>query len=219
MACTYDTKSYGETTGTSLTVAHTIGGGSNRLLLVVECNELTTSATTVKYNTVDMTKLYEVTNGMCYSVWYMLEAALPTAGARNIVAAYASSRDCCIIGMSVSDCLQAAPGYTAGSGTGTSATATRTFAAAGSVALAAAMFIEDAVISAAAGETLLDKWPNGSYNIAGASRDDRDAGSQTMTLNTTAGSSAWKSVIVELGPVAAAGSPRSQVIWIPTYTA
>jgi hypothetical protein len=73
-----------------MTLSHTIGGGTNRLLLVgisAECNE-GISVTSVTYNGQPLTKAASVeadtgTVGTA-DLWYLLEADLPVAGAYNV---------------------------------------------------------------------------------------------------------------------------------------
>jgi hypothetical protein len=70
--------------------SHTIGGGSNRILIVGLSSE-TTDWTACTYNGVAMTHLQtEVQSEARIELWYMLEAQLPAAGAYTVLGTNAS---------------------------------------------------------------------------------------------------------------------------------
>lgn len=75
------------TTGTTITGSHTLGSGSNRLVVVgVRCYFRTCSGVT--YNGVAMTAAGATVSSGSHNVrmFYMLEASLPAAGSYNVVA-------------------------------------------------------------------------------------------------------------------------------------
>jgi prepilin-type N-terminal cleavage/methylation domain-containing protein len=87
---TFDNVSSTTSTANPMTLSHTIGGGTNRLLVVgisAECNEGIT-VTSVTYNGQALTKAASVqadtgTVGTA-DLWYLLEAGLPAAGTYNV---------------------------------------------------------------------------------------------------------------------------------------
>ncbi|MBN1793027.1 DUF2341 domain-containing protein [Candidatus Woesearchaeota archaeon] len=103
---------------TTLSWAHTIGGGSNRLLVVGVAAEDATSAQTdvtgVTYNSVAMMPLNEEVTGSSYyenvELWYMLESDLPAAGSHTIQVTIGGNAEDIIGGaVSLSGVAQQAP--------------------------------------------------------------------------------------------------------------
>jgi len=98
-AITFDAVSSGASgAATTLTIAHTIGNGTNRLLVVGVGAEDTVTVgnmvvTGVTYNSVALTKI----DGQTYQnygrieLWYLLEANLPSTGAYNVVVTFTGS--------------------------------------------------------------------------------------------------------------------------------
>ncbi len=96
MALTFDATTTGNTStdvGT-LTYSHTIGSGSNRILIVAVSVESDSANNCivqgVTYNAVAMTQSAQITAfengfGVGSSIWYMDEANLPSAGANDVV--------------------------------------------------------------------------------------------------------------------------------------
>ena len=90
-AITYDNASSSETGSTTLTFSHTIGSGTNRLLVVaaaVEGSLANAEVTSVTYNSIAMTKAIDHAGSgasvMNCELWYMLDAGLPAAGTYNV---------------------------------------------------------------------------------------------------------------------------------------
>lgn len=86
------TNGLGGTSPLSTTVSHTIGGGSNRLVVVAceaRSNAATTLAfTTVTYNGTNMTQaatIPDVGIRNRASIYYLLDSSLPAAGTYNVV--------------------------------------------------------------------------------------------------------------------------------------
>jgi len=132
MAITYDNVSSG--TGSAVspkTVSHTIGSGSNRILVVATQIENTTeiAITGITYNSVAMTKIDHRTSSdtaiMRVELWYILEANLPSTGAYDISVTWASAPAQCIVGgISLAGVAQQAPEASAGNTVGASDTIT-----------------------------------------------------------------------------------------------
>jgi len=79
--------------GSPLTWNHSIGSGSNRLLVVGVTNELYNAVMSVKYNTVSMTEwshyhVYNDTSNPFLTFFYMKEADLPAAGTYEVEVTY-----------------------------------------------------------------------------------------------------------------------------------
>lgn len=109
---TFDTaSSSGNTTGTTGTLAHTIGSGSNRILLVgVLSFQNGTSASGVTYNGTPLTQaaLYNPGGGtgVTLELWYLLN---PAVGTHNIVVTFPTSQTMEIGGASFFGAAQTAP--------------------------------------------------------------------------------------------------------------
>lgn len=202
MAIALDTSAKSAISGASKTLSYTIGSGSNRVLGVWIRTDGTASPTSVVYNSVALTKLYEIseTYGRA-SFWYILESSLPSAGAHNIVINWAASRSGYLIASSFSGVSQAALGYTTAGGTGLTASVTRSFANNDSVAWQHVVFFEDASILPGTGQIELQDTLEGmesNYEVVAS-------GSQTKTA--VGNTSLWRTVLVELSP--ATSSPQT----------
>jgi hypothetical protein len=99
---TYDASSSANNAGvsqTTLTWAHTVGAGANRLLMVGTFNEhagaseAPEAVNSVTYGGVALTKLEDIAYGNYgrETVWYLKEADMPAAGAHNIVVTLAAA--------------------------------------------------------------------------------------------------------------------------------
>ncbi len=122
------------------TVSHTIGSGSNRLLLVlvsIESSALSSSGVT--YNSVAMTSIGTGVDlgGNQVEGYYMLEADLPSTGSYNIVSSISGSYidgGHTVSAISVSGAKQSAPSYeTASASTTTIVSDTITVAETGDI--------------------------------------------------------------------------------------
>lgn len=70
----------------SSTLSHTIGSGSNRILIATYEQENGTNCSSITYNGQNLTKVGTVTNSQnSAEIWYLLEASLPSAGAYDTV--------------------------------------------------------------------------------------------------------------------------------------
>ena len=193
MAISLDTSAKASGSGSSLTKSYTIGSGSNRILCVWIRTDGTASPTSVKYNSIDLTKLYEVTTGsMRLSYWYLLEASMPSAGAYNIVVAWAASKDYALVASSWSGVNQATPSYTTSTGTASSYKVTRTITEDNSIALMHVSDEEDAAITPGTGQTELQDTALGDEN----NYEAVNAGSVTQTA--TGSSALYRTLLHEL---------------------
>ena len=108
----------GGSPGTTLSWSHTIGGGSNRLLLVgVEVEDASSTDAVVSgvtYNGVAMTRATSAIAGTTFfmnvEVWYLLEASLPAAGTYTVNVTTTGTTDNRIGGSySIADMKQTGP--------------------------------------------------------------------------------------------------------------
>jgi len=113
MAIALDNSANGFSTGTnSLTTSHTIGSGTNRLLIVGVEAQAGNNLTGVTYNGVAMTQYVAYATGVAgfYNYfYYMKHADLPSTGAYNIVASFSSSSTKMIMSESLTDVDQTTP--------------------------------------------------------------------------------------------------------------
>jgi hypothetical protein len=110
----------------SLTFSHTVGGGSDRLLVVciaVEEDSFDANVSTVTYNGVAMTnavdRIVGSTTDLNVEIWYMLDASLPPTGSYDVVITcpdIVGTSDILASAISVTGAAQAGPEATAGSG-------------------------------------------------------------------------------------------------------
>jgi hypothetical protein len=127
-AIAFDAVSSDNSTTSPLTFSHTIGGGSNRLLVVgigVEGPSVgSTHVTAVTYDGVSLTQAINNTVGTGFEanaeLWYMLESDLPSAGTYTISITVPSGDAFQGGAISVSDAAQQAPEATASSDDGES---------------------------------------------------------------------------------------------------
>ncbi len=113
-----DSISGGTNTATPLTFSHTIGSGSNRLLVVSIASEGWAAGsydvTAVTYDTISLTKAVENTVGssafMNTEIWYLLDADLPSAGTYTVsVAVSGTPQEINAGAVSVTGAAQRAP--------------------------------------------------------------------------------------------------------------
>lgn len=188
----------------SKTISHTIGAGSNTILLVYTWNNQTSDITTgVTYNGASMTSIA----GAFYSglggyikVYYLLN---PTAGANNIVASYSSSRYNRVAGVSYSGVKQSAQPdafTTKNNGTGTTESASVTTVADNAWVLAAVSMGDGGTPSAGSGTTMRVNDGAGDSNAwfdSGSAVSP--AGSKTLNFVSSA-SNRWAEVILSIAP-------------------
>lgn len=102
MAIIYDASTAGgsiNTSGSTITFSHTVGSGSNRILLVgvgIEDNPTARSVGSVTYNGVALSLtradgITEATVGARTEIWHLLEATMPAAGSYNVVVTMATA--------------------------------------------------------------------------------------------------------------------------------
>ena len=123
----FDAVASDNTTSSPLTFSHTIGGGSNRLLVVligIEAPLGNTTINDVTYDSVSMTSAVQNLTGTSFhmrtAVYYILDADLPSAGTYtvSITASLAQNIQAGVI--SITGAAQQAPEATANSGDGQS---------------------------------------------------------------------------------------------------
>ena len=79
-----DSITEGQTTGTTLSIPHTLGGNSNRIVTFGLTCEFGT-ITSVKYNNVNMLTAVDASaGGRTSTLYYLLESSLPVAGVYNV---------------------------------------------------------------------------------------------------------------------------------------
>lgn len=90
----------------------TLGSGSNRFVQCTFGSETATDVSNMTFNSVGMTEIVEIDpeSNATISMWYMLEANLPSAGDYSVVATYSGSPlDIMIACMSFTGVAQSAP--------------------------------------------------------------------------------------------------------------
>jgi hypothetical protein len=198
--------------GVSLTWAHTVGSGSNRILIVGVSIHTTGSINSVTYAGVNLTKVGSISNiGVISSeLWYLVN---PASGTHDvIVTASESVLNLAAGGMSYTGVDQANPLGTYASATG--------FSNAMSVDVSSAVneLVVDSVAvwtglvaapSAGAGQT--QRWNVYQNSASGAGSDEPGAATVTMSWSTT-GIRYWAIGGVSLKPAAQAGGPTSTLI-------
>lgn len=95
----FDSISSGQATSTSLTVAHTVGAGSNRCLLVGFHSNDGDLATGITYNSVAMTQLVKRVDAANRTL-YVYGLLNPATGTNNIVASVSGNSNLTLIGAS-----------------------------------------------------------------------------------------------------------------------
>ena len=93
MAIAFDAQAAVQESDNSVTLAHTLGSGSNRIVLLLITgtgpDNASITLSTVTYNGVAATQLTNVRNNIgtwyLYAVYYVLESSLPAAGTYNAV--------------------------------------------------------------------------------------------------------------------------------------
>ncbi len=190
---------------TSLTQSHTVGTGSNRLLIVAVTNYQVNTTTAVTYGGVSMTLINRSTGSVeslsqDTTLWYLVA---PATGANNIVATLsgAASQYHSVHAMSYTGVNQTTP--IDSNATGTSAAATSltlsTTVVAENCWLVGASFSRDTTITAGASTTL--RGLNTSSLVSGADSNAVVAtGSRSLIWNSS-GSATWPGgCIVSIAP-------------------
>jgi hypothetical protein len=202
MAVSYDNSAKGSGADSdNITWSHTVGSGSNRVLIVrVECE--TGHPSGVAYNGVAMTSIYSATRfAISHSVWALVN---PASGAHNVVVSFEDARSGSAISNSYAGALQSSnPAATGATGTGTTATATRTVGSNGSMGQFNVQTDGLASSTPGSGQTETQET---SYSKLSTSYKAVDAGSNSLTATWT-GSDIWQCEFVEIAPLVSTPLP------------
>lgn len=205
MAVAFDAQSSGTSTNFTTTVSHTVGGGSNTILIVF-VSDLAGGLSSVTYNSVGMTQIG--TSIGSTTAWYMLA---PTSGTHDIVALYDTPATNCVGGMSFTGVLQTGSAINANatqSGTGAGAN-TKTI----TTTVANCMLVENMESRAGAANSTAGSSQTTTYNATSGSVNNIGGGYKLVT-SATGYSESWtpgNSTANELFLVALAPIP-------PTYS-
>lgn len=119
--------------GSALNLSHTLGSGSNRIVLATYTQENNNSScTSITYNGSNMTKVGTITNGAnSAEIWYILESSLPASGTYTVAFTCGGGQSWTASAISLIGAAQSAPEASAtntnsGSATITSAITTLT---------------------------------------------------------------------------------------------
>lgn len=192
----FDALSSGRSSSTSaLTFNHTIGSGSNRMLLVFTISTVS-QPTSVTYNGVAMTQVAGISVNQ-ETCWYLPESGLPAAGTYQVAVNFSSAQETVAHGRSYSGSDQTLPGYATNSGNGTTASTSITVGSNNSM-------VVDGIGIANNNITMT---PGGSQTNAvsldmnviqmSSSNKSVNAGSQSMSWTWT-GALNWSHILIEL---------------------
>lgn len=213
MAVAFDAKANGSANpGTSVTYAHTVGVGSDRLLILgISTNATTDKVTTVTYNGVNMNRLTtqqaDTTNFFLY-LYYLLA---PATGANNVVVNVSSSEAVFCASVSytgVTNQVSFPDSFNKGTdGTG-NYTATTTVVASNCWLFATSR--SNGTVTAGAGTLIRDN-VNTASNISSDSNAAVGTGSQSLQFNSSpGGETGW--IIASFGdPSAPVGSTANNL--------
>lgn len=97
--------------GSSFNLSHTLGSGSNRIVLATYTQENNSSScSSITYNGSNMTKVGTVTNGAnSAEIWYILEASLPSAGTYTVAFTCTGLQSWTVSAISLFGAAQTAP--------------------------------------------------------------------------------------------------------------
>ncbi len=217
VAITFDAVSSNTGTTSPLTFSHTIGGGSNRLLVVgvgVEGTAGNWDVTAVTYNSVALTKAVDHNVGTATDqnteLWYMLDADLPSAGTYTVSISVSGTPGEINGGaISVTGAAQQGPEATATNddgGTGASSIQTQITTATDGA------WVFDAVGSGSAisfgptsGQTEQFEETGTTSAVAGGTKEVGTAGATWMNWSAT-GSNRLSHSLAAFAPVASSGS-------------
>ncbi|BCU77641.1 SdrD B-like domain-containing protein [Luteolibacter sp. LG18] len=198
----------------SLTVAHTTGTGTNRLMMVAvnyEDDDVAgMSITGVTYGGVALTRLATQLSGQEAStqVWYLVN---PASGTANVVvnATGVQAADTMHVGVTTfTGVSQSAPFGTAVTATGTGTTASVTAVSATGELVYATLALDDArAATTTSGQTELFNTTVGTANSDGIrSAATTKAGALATVSSWTTGSDAWACISVPIKPATTTGS-------------
>ena len=206
---TFDAQSDGSVASSAtLTLAHTVGTGDDRILRVGVSNDGNGYPASVIYGGVALTKLVSRAGGTgVTSLWYLLS---PPSGTANIVVTFASAHNIVVGAVSRSNVHQGIP-----FGNAVTAAGTSTGPATVSVVSAAGEVVEDVLMlrntvqTATVGASQSEHWNAAQgTDVRGAGSSEAGAASVTMSW-TLGGSCNWAMIAVPLKPA------NIQFIYIP----
>lgn len=214
MAVALDAVSTDTTLGTvSMTWSHTCTGATLALYVLVGQRYGAGGVSAITYNTVSLTKLYELDNGnLTSSIVYRLLG--PATGAHNIVVSSGGSRALAATGVSLTGVDQTTPEGTIVHAVGHDTAPTDTAASATNdmvLDLASWYMPAAETLTVGAGQT---QRSNQTASTMGAAVST-EAGAASVVMNWTASASVyWNHVAipVKAGGAAAGGSPLSAVL-------
>lgn len=188
----------------SLTIAHTLGSGANRVVYAfVHSGDRSFTAT---YNGVSMTELYDGTPGSPFryiAVYRMLEADLPSAGTYNVVFTPSSSGRLAGGVISFADVDQTTPNRTPSIATGAGATSTATPASeVGDLVLDMVTRNTDVTGTVGADQTARVNVANGDEFVSAMASTEPGASTSTTMTWTGGGTGAWTVWSAALVPAA-----------------
>ncbi|MEC5387334.1 DUF4347 domain-containing protein, partial [Uliginosibacterium sp. H3] len=201
MAISLDAVSSSATSGnaTSLTWSHTVGSGSNGILIVEIALRYNAGASSVTYGGTALTKLSSVTDGggiVTAELWYL---KAPASGTKSIVVTLPTTHEFVAGATSFFNVNQTTPFGTAATNDGSGTTASVTASSAsGEIVVAVAASRQNSSSSVGSGQTELWTEQNGTLSADAWGSTTSKAGAASVASSWTISSSEWAATAVSL---------------------
>jgi len=217
-----DAASQGATTTQTLTIPHTTGAGSDRLMLVgVSYDRDGGTVTNVTYNGLPLTRVADVdnTSGSVKPRVDIWQLVAPQSGAANVVINFSgsSSTDANAGVVTFTGVDQVTPTGTAATnistGPGNSAATVTLPSAAGELVYDTVAVANNAAANAGPGQTRL--WTTNTANIRGAG--STEPGAASVTMSWTNGSARWAIAAVSIKPATTVANSTATFTQAPAF--
>ncbi|WP_345531602.1 DUF4347 domain-containing protein, partial [Viridibacterium curvum] len=184
---------------TSLSFAHTVGSGSNGILIVEVSLRYNAGASSVTYGGVALTKLSSVTDALgvvTAELWYLKS---PTAGTANVVVTLPTTHEFVAGASSFFNVNQTTTFGTVATADGSSGTASLAVSSAtGELVIDVVASRQNTTSTVGAGQTQLWSLRNGTASADAWGGSSTEAGAASVTMSWTITSSEWAATGVSL---------------------